>query len=343
MFALIAWLAAMVLLLLENLKIHALLSKQWLGWLLIGIGLLKAYNSLFTRGFTLYPAQYFSSHHMLQFIMGIITLLFGIYWLTTDLPDTIRKYFTNANVSNITPLFLPVFIAVLDLPLQFLMISLSGNNFGHYYMSAFPSITVLCAFFFWSLFSNPNRYQAVILTIILAIPVFIFGINKITEKTRINENKTIKAVATYVQSKTQPDDPVFFWSNTVPTYLESERLSPSIFYFTDPLFLKGYTNRQHTEPFLTQLQAAPPKIIIATPNKTQPLLYIDDPTQCNQLADMENALQIVYNQYNTQNIYIPDGMPDVYAWICANYTRNEISLPGIDHWNDAVYFYTPNR
>jgi hypothetical protein len=343
LFALLAWMVLIAFLLLNSHKLHSFLSGRWPGWLLIGLGLVLAHDGIFLRGFTLYPAEYFGPYHMGTFIFGIIILIFGICWLTTPLPNLILPLFHKPDTIEHSPLFLPLFVAALDLPIQLLMISLSGNNFGHYYMSILPSMTVLCAYFFWSQYSHPDRRQAVVWTAVLAIPVFWYGCNSIMQKTTINENGTAKDIAAYVQEVTQPGDPVFFWGNLVPLYIESQRLSPSIFYFTDPLFLKGYTNRQHTGPFLEQLQASPPKILIVLPNMHHPFIYTEDPAQCSQLADMEHALQLAYTQYKTDKIFIPDGMPEVYAWICANYTLNEISFSGINDQNHIVYQYTPNR
>ena len=280
---------------------------------------------------------------MLDFLIGILLSLFGIYWLKSNLPDTISRYLQNPKHSERSIFFMPILIAVLDLPIQLMMISLSGNNFGHYFMSAFPSITVLSAFFFWTLFSNPDRYQAVILTAALTLPVLISGISSIFQNTRMDENSTTKIIAAYVQEVTQPGDPVFFWSNTVSTYIVSERLSPSIYFFTDPLFLKGYTNRIHTEPFLEQLQANPPKIIVVEIDTHHPFIYLDDPAQCSQLRDMDFASQVADTQFHSNRLFIPEGMPDVYAWICANYTQSDVTLPGMDKWDGLIYQYTPDR
>jgi 4-amino-4-deoxy-L-arabinose transferase-like glycosyltransferase len=343
LFALLSWGAALLFMLIKNGKVQDGLSSRWLGWLFIGLGFYVTYKNIFISGLLLIPAQYFGPHHMVRIIIGILTVMFGVYWLSSNLSDSIRFFFQNQHTNEDSLLFLPLLIALIDFPVQLIMISLSGFNFGHYYMSLLPSATVLCAFLFWSLFSNSNRVQALIWTSALAIPIIWFGVSAIMKKTHFNEDKTIKAVAAYVQSVTQPGDPVFFWSNTAPLYLESERFSPSIYFFTDPLFLRGYTNRQQTGPFLEQLQASPPKMLVVAPNPYHPFVYLGDATQCSQLSDMDYALQTANNQYHTKNIIIPEGMPDVYAWICANYTLNEIELPGIDLWNNQLYRYTPSR
>ena len=343
LFALLAWMAAIAFLLLNSRKLRSFISGRWPGWLLIGLGLLEAHDGIFLRGFTLYPAAYFGPYHMGTFIIGIIILIFGLCWLTTPLPNLILPLFHRPVTIEQSPLFLPLFVAALDLPIQLLMISLSGNHFGHYYMSVLPSITVLCAYFFWGQYSHPDRRQAVIWTAVLAIPVLWYGCNSIMLKTYINENETAKAIAAYVQDVTQPGDPVFFWGNLTPIYIESQRLSPAASILLIRSFLEDTQIANTPAPFLEQLQASPPKILIVLPNMHHPFIYTEDPAQCSQLADMDHTLQMAYSQYKTDKIFIPDGMPEVYAWICANYTLNEISFSGINDQNHIVYQYTPNR
>jgi hypothetical protein len=238
---------------------------------------------------------------------------------------------------------LPLLVAVVDLPVQLVMISLSGNNFDHYFMAALPSLTVLCAFFFWRLASFPERVPATMWAVILALPILLTGAVATAGKTRVSEDRYTRAIAQYVSTNTAPDEGIFYWGNLVPVYLESDRRSPSRFFFTDPLFLDGYTDRAHTEVFLAELRAGPPALIVSGANADRPLPYSADPSGCSSLAEMDAAASLAQAQYDDVEVFIPDGMPDVYAWICANYTADEVRLAGDEGWVKTVFRYTPAR
>lgn len=343
MLSLLAWLAALPFLLLNDQGLRKLVTARWLGWLFLLMGALSVYNGIFRRGLTPYPAEMFGARQVMEIILGAALLLLGAVWLRSRLPETLSTRLHALREKSHTPLRLPLLVAAIDLPVQLVMISLSGNNFGHYFMAALPSLTVLCAFFLWFLASYTHKPQDGVWAAIMAIPLLVTSGMNGFQKIHYSADHYMETISEYVLTNTKPDDTIFVWSNLVPVYLESGRLAPGRFFFTDPLFLKGYTSRQHTAHFLRELQSAPPALIISSAGVERPLILRDDPADCASLADMQTVQALAAEQFHTTKFFIPEGMPEVYAWICANYTAEEVVLSEKDNWVKTFYHYTPER
>jgi 4-amino-4-deoxy-L-arabinose transferase-like glycosyltransferase len=343
MLALLSWLAAVPFLFSHDQHVRNLISGRWLGWPLLFMGVLGLYNGIFRRGFAPYTAEQLGARQMVEIVLGIALATLAVVWLRSSLPGRLLKGLNHLRQEDHTSLRLPLLVAAVDLPIQLVMISLSGNNFNHYFMSALPSLTVLCAFFFWYLSAQPQRLQATVWTLVLSLPVLLVGAAAGLQKDRVSADRYTRVIAEYVRSATRPDEDIFYWGNLVPVYIESQRQSPSRFFFTDPLFLKGYTNRLHTAVLLHELQAEPPALILSASNAERPLLYAANPAECSALAEMDTALSLAHAQFGGREVFIPEGMPEVYAWICANYTSEEVQLSAEDNWAKTVYHYTPGR
>jgi hypothetical protein len=323
--------------------VRELITGRWLAGLFMLAGLLGLYNGLFRRDLVLYSLAELGSRQIAEIGIGIGLFVLAAAWLRSNLPTIIHKRLEGLQQGDQAWLRLPLLIAVIDLPLQLTMMSLSGNDFEHYYMSALPSLTVLCGFFFWYLRTHPQRTQATIWVLVLALPILAEGAAEGVRKARVSEDRYTRAIAGHVLSVTQPKDSIFYWGNLVPVYIESQRKSPSRFFFTDPLFLRGYTNRHHTSLLLRDLQAKPPALIVSGSTAQRPLLYTAEAAACGTLASAATSRSLASAQFDGQDVFVPEGMPEVYAWICANYTAEDVLLSAENNWVKTVYHYTPGR
>jgi hypothetical protein len=83
--------------------------------------------------------------------------------------------------------------------------------------------------------------------------------------------------------------------------------------------------------------------MISGSNAERPLLYTPDPADCSALAEMDTAQSPAHTQFAGREVFIPEGMPEVYAWICANYTAEEVQLSVENNWVKTFYDYTRGR
>ena len=101
------------------------------------------------------------------------------------------------------------------------------------------------------------------------------------------------------------------------------------------LFLPNYTNRFHTGTFLSELKAHPPAEIVDFDPRMQPLFYQTYARNCPELTDPLYLEQLVAKYITPPQI--PEGMPEVYLWICQNYSE----ATHFGGW--IVLRYTPGR
>ena len=318
-------------------------THKWISVLFFGMGILGIYNGLFRRGLTLYPVDQMGTRQIIEIVLGIVLLVLGWAWLKSPLTKHMRSFLDGHFNVSFEEISLPMIVCLVDFPVQLGMISLSGNNFAHYFMSALPAFSILMAFFLWFLQTKTTHGVKYVWIGVLVIPIMIPALSTVIQKTRFSEDYTVKQISQYVVEHTSGEDEIFIWGNLVPVLIESGRDSSSSFFFIDPLFLKGYTSSFHTDQLMQQFLARTPQLIIATPNENRPLFYMENAQECNDLSNQDMLLDLAQQQYGTSKVFIPDGMPQVYTWICKNYTRVNPDLGALTAENLQIYQYTPGR
>ena len=340
----LSWLAVIPFLLIYEKNIGKIITSTWNKWLLMLAGLLAVYNGFFRRGLTLYQLSDLGKHQFILIFAGLFLFVIGFIWNHPKIRYSANLFLEKTSAGNNSSLWLPLIIAAIDLPVQLLLVSLSGNNFGHYYMSLLPSLTILIAFAGWNILNLTQQNKTMqytwltILTIILLTP----GLVESMQKIHISRDRQSAAIADFVINQTEPGDKIFYWGNRVSVYNLSGTTSPSRYFFTDPLFLKGYTDKAQIDVFYQDLVNQPPKLILASDAFSRPLIYLDDPAECKNLEDPE----YVYNwakQIYGEKIFIPEDMEKIYTWICQNYSRETITLIEEDSWGITYYAYNPQE
>lgn len=345
--SILSWIALIVFFTLSEKQIRLLISQKWLGYVGTFVGLISVYNGIFRRGLTLYEVTQINIRQMFLIIIGIIIIALSVIWIFTPFRTKLSDFIDRRQIDRTPSLTLPIFIALIDFPIQILMVSLSGNNFGHYFLALLPAISILVAFIVWYIQSTAQTHglktMAYTWIVLLSLPIAILGGIETAGKIHVSEDNYYLNLKNYVIENTKPTDSIFVWGNLATVYTTSDRISPSRFFFTDPFFVKGYSNRYHSDIFLSELKANPPKLILYPQKYWQPLIYLNDPNECYRLTDMEYVKQMIVEQYQTSKMFIPDGMNDIYSWICENYSAEVIVLPTIDKHEILALNYTPNR
>lgn len=181
-------------------------------------------------------------------------------------------------------------LALILLPVEILFVSASANEYGHYYLAMLPVITMLTAFFAYSMFkvlspSLPRYFLSVIL--LLGVVCYYLTaqfnevgpiVQKYTHQDGIMRGKHMR-VSELVRDATEPGDTILVWGAETGLYLLSERDAPTRFFYQYPLALRGYADSRIFDEFTYDVKEGRPALIIDTRNNRLPPL--DDAERAN--------------------------------------------------------------
>ena len=342
MISLISYLVCIPAAILSSKAVFKNLSNKWIAALFFLFAGLGIYNGLFRRGLTFYTVEQIGVRQIAEIVIGVGLAVLGWAWVKTSLTEKLRK-FLDAHLSvSYEQISLPLIVCLVDLPVQLVMISLSGRSFGHYFMSSLPAMSILCAMFIWFLINKLEDPMRFVWVGVFLIPLIVPPFSTIIEKTKFSEDQKVKQISDYVSDHTNDGDDIFIWDNRVSVYIESERECSSAYFFVSPLFLDGYNNLYHSSRLLKDFQENPAQMVIESYNIKRAFFHVDDPARCATLLDRDELMEMSREKYNTE-VFVPEGMPEVYEWICMNYTRVEPTSDDPIPEGMQIYQYTPNR
>lgn len=209
-----------------------------------------------------------------------------------------------------------LYVAVIDYPLELILISASGYTYPHYYMTLLPAFSLFVAFFFTlfvrSLLLLGMRKHEINLSMLFLALIFIWGIvpsykNHIEQARSINN---FRLISNYIRSNSDTGDYVLLWGAESGINFVTKRRSPTRFVYQYPLYMKGYVNEQMIEEFLEDIIKKPPKLIIDTHNPKTPIF--DFPLQTNKTVSLIKQIQEYYQikeEINGWTIYERLNMP----------------------------------
>lgn len=210
-------------------------------------------------------------------ILGLENLLFtGFllagcigYFLFFRNHESIRKSSKN--------IYLILLLATIDVPVEFLLISLSGRAYEHYYITLLPPLTFLVGFAFHELtgmiskLTNGKISQRFFFTysMILLILGSILPFYNLTRSfNHLSTNEIIEAIST-LSSK---NDKLLVYGADVGINFQSQHTSPTKYVYQFPLYTEGYTTEKMIVGFLDDILDKKPSLILDTHNPTTPFL-----------------------------------------------------------------------
>jgi hypothetical protein len=323
---LLFWLTLPVYLVLNDRRFRGLIVSRWMGGALALLGLLLALS--------------------VSLAAGIILLAVAAPFLLGWVERRGFPYLEKRKVAQNSPLWLPLMIAVVDFPVAFLLPNLSGNSYPHYFMALLPSAAILAAYVCHLVLgaarTRAQRARGALWLAALCLPVLGWGVLNTRDLIGPNTNPDVLQAAEAIDAFSQPGETLLDWGNTPSLYLLSGRLSPTRFFFADPLFVGGYTGSAQTALLLADLNAHPPALILDERLPYRPLVLTKDRAQCSQLNDLAFVRQTVAQRWMDELgdvkligpaaalPQIPDGMQAVYRWICERY--DPLQSIGSSHW-----------
>jgi hypothetical protein len=190
----------------------------------------------------------------------------------------------------------PVYLlALVWLPIELLLASMSGRHYGHYFATALAPLALLSAAFVAEALAMAPAAQArgngVLMVRLLAGGTALIAIAATTMqlvggggKAERERRAQVTAAADYVRAKTGAGAPLLVWGHAADVHFFSGRRPASRFVYPLPLLTPGYANAARVNSFLDEIRtAAPPLIIDATANAQEgedlvPSLARWDPT-----------------------------------------------------------------
>ncbi len=216
-------------------------------------------------------------------------------------------------------------IGLIDFPVEILLISLSGRQYPHYYMTILPVLSVFVSLAFWVLFSLLPSWD--ISNILMS--VFRFGLTGIllgvlswgisnSRKIQftpeaIKEFSTDQRAAEFISSNTNPGDYVLMWGAESSVNFFTERKSPSRFVYQYPLYTRRYADEANILEFLDDIIQYRPRLIVDTANELTP--FFDFPVQTENIKE---KIEYIRSHYQRER--------NLDNWTVYQYTEIDNSL-----------------
>ena len=224
----------------------------------------------------------------------------------------------------------PVYaMAIIWLPIELLFTSISGRDYGHYFLPLLVPLSFLTAAFAAelnphyleaSLPSKSGRYALIVFSLAVAVtlqPISdMFWKVRDTGLPRSPSDATIPVIE-YVRAHSGPDDRIFVWGHAAPIYFFSERKPATQYIYILPLLTPAYADSTIVARFLEDLRRTAPAIIIdASPQEdfTPPLNPWDADWQYPDTRRPQYAYWKAESWYS-----IPPGMKAFHDFVMKEY------------------------
>ena len=160
-------------------------------------------------------------------------------------------------------------IGVINLPIELVLTSISGQEYGHYYMALLPVFALFAGLAYWILSRELSRQTPKIalwgftLIVIASIGLTNFRDYRQLVRTFSQAGSDDRiALVDYIRSNTAKDDFVLVLGAETTINFYAQRPSPTRFVYQFPLYKPGYATREMTEEFFQDVIQNEPKLII---------------------------------------------------------------------------------
>jgi 4-amino-4-deoxy-L-arabinose transferase-like glycosyltransferase len=171
------------------------------------------------------------------------------------------------------------------LPVEWALVSVSGKNFGHYFLTPLPAMTGAWAYLASGIIRSlrPGRERniwpslALSLLAVLSLGWFFkVAVTEAPDKAQLNSflkqplslSYTLNELEQYVSDNSSPAQPVLVWGLHPRINFVTGRRSPSRYAFPLPLLIASAGTGARFDQFMADLQAGPPALILAQPGSS---------------------------------------------------------------------------
>lgn len=215
-------------------------------------------------------------------------------------------------------------IAIIDLPLEMILSSISGRNYSHYYASWLPALAILTAFFFRNqiyLFNNntQSRNRIIRFAVYPLILVALITLALIHSYFMIIYNiyisKEYYSIGKMINRTTEKNDNIIVWGMGTEINLAAER--KVAIRYTNPihLFTRNYSTPTFIKKYSNDIVQNPPKYIIDITTLRDLIPPLD--------KDLRKKWIPEYPAYKNFKEF-----EDLYSFIHENYTVSKVPKTG---------------
>jgi hypothetical protein len=214
------------------------------------------------------------------------------------------------------------------------MASLGGRNFGHYFITMIPAVTLAACYPFWRVISGfkpaiqsrSSRLGAAIyfIPVLLILAWGVGSIKNVLPTTKYTSNlaaifenqSTANDLENYILRTTQPEDEVLVWHIHLGIDFIADRKSPSRFLFPLNLFIPPTAGNTRLKEFTDELEAKPPELILVQRVSSIAMPFVDQPIErlCDVYCNPEFTQALAVPQITQQLRRFQEFFLSHYAW-----------------------------
>jgi len=313
------WLSIILLLIVYRIRLHQIkkmilellffssgaltVCTGWIAFFGLQGSLLEFWDAVFKFNFVYLASTTGLLDRLRPIIVGIKPLaITGLLQFagTGYLLGLILIYFKKDVIHSWLPLLV---VGLVDLPIELILISVSGKTSPHYYMTIFPVLSIFAGITFWVILSSRffcdipllARYLFAmgVVAVILWSSSYDYVRTILSFRYLNGQAYGVSNIVSEIQSSTSPEDKILLWGAEASVNYFSHRISPTRFVYQYPLYTQGYVNEQMIIEFLDSLIRMSPKLLIDTQNPRTPIYEF--PIQTNAIHERISYIQCHYH------------------------------------------------
>ncbi len=193
-------------------------------------------------------------------------------------------------------------IVMIGLPIELILVSLSGNGFDHYFLALLPVFAVLAAFTFRIVLAMLKRVAlarwaiAVFVLALLAV-LLLFAAEDVQSVWQRLVRRENTAIIHYLAQNTAPRDEIYIWGSEARVSFEAKRRSATRFIYGAPFSRRGYATPTKTREFLHDLLARKPRFMLDIHAPNHPFLTF--PLTTSEIESLKQQLVAAYQERAT--------------------------------------------
>ena len=167
---------------------------------------------------------------------------------------------------------------MLNFPIEIMLISLSGEDYDHYFFTIILSAAILVGLAWTEIMPkiDGRKWLKGLGWVVLMVIIGWNPARQLYSAYTMKPDAAMQKVVDYVRDNTAENDTVLFWGDQTVLNFVTERAAPTRFVHQKPLFRNGYASAQLSAELLQSLSTHQPALIVDTHLDSTPFIHFDD-------------------------------------------------------------------